>query len=52
VSVEDGEPKKKVPERSDALKVDLPFEEAIKAALNTKPPPSAKAKRKPKDKSG
>jgi hypothetical protein len=43
-----GEPERKLPERSDALKVDLPFEEALKVAVNTKPPPHTKAKRKRK----
>jgi hypothetical protein len=29
---------RKLPERSDALRIDLPFEDAISAALGTKPP--------------
>jgi len=38
--------KRPPPERGDALRVDLPFEEAIKAALETKPPPKERRKRK------
>lgn len=42
----ESEKRPKRPERNGALKVDLPFEEAIKAALETKPPPKGKRKRK------
>jgi hypothetical protein len=35
-----GEKPKKLPERADALNVPLDFEDAIKAALDTKPPPA------------
>ena len=45
-----GKPKRKLPERGDALSVPLPFDAAIKAALETKPPP-VKPKRKKKAKS-
>jgi hypothetical protein len=34
-----GEQPRKLPERGDALNVPLPFDAAIKAALETKPPP-------------
>lgn len=34
---EPGKPKKKLPERGDALKIDLPFDEAMKAALEVEP---------------
>jgi hypothetical protein len=43
-----GEKPKKPPERADALNVPLPFEDAIKAALETNPPVVAPKKRKPK----
>ena len=36
-----GKPKRKLPERADALSVPLPFDAAIKAALETKPPAKA-----------
>ena len=39
------EKQRKLPERADALKLDLPFATAIKAALNTKPPPRVDTKR-------
>jgi hypothetical protein len=42
-----GKPPRKLPERADALNVPLPFDDAIKAALETKPPPT-KPKRKRK----
>jgi hypothetical protein len=29
-------------QRSETLKIDLPFEEAVKAALETPPPPTTK----------
>jgi|SwirhisoilCB3_FD_contig_31_13221469_length_333_multi_2_in_0_out_0_1 hypothetical protein len=45
---EPGERKRKLPERADNLRVDLPFEEALKAAVATKPP--APYKKKPKQK--
>jgi hypothetical protein len=44
VPQEPGEQKRKLPERADNLRVDLPFEEAVRAALKTKPPPKAGAK--------
>jgi hypothetical protein len=48
VPQEPGEPKRKLPERADNLRVDLPFAEAIKAALAVKPPiEKKKPKRKP-----
>jgi hypothetical protein len=34
-----GKPPRKLPERGDAIKVPVPFDDAIKAALETKPPP-------------
>jgi len=34
--------KKPKPERNENLKIDLPFEEALKAALETKPKPTPK----------
>jgi hypothetical protein len=44
-----GEPPRKLPERGDALNVPLPFDAAVKAALETEPPPAKpKKKRKPK----
>jgi len=44
-----GKPNRKRPERADALRVDLPFEEAVRAALDTKPPtiPKKQTKRRP-----
>ena len=36
---EPGEQKRKLPERADALRIELPFEEAVRAALETKPEP-------------
>jgi hypothetical protein len=41
VPAESGKPsenERKLPERGDALNIDLPFDEAIKAALAVKPP--------------
>jgi hypothetical protein len=38
----DGKPTRKLPERADALNVPLPFAAAIKAALETRPPPREK----------
>jgi hypothetical protein len=43
-----GKPKRKLPERADALNVPLPFDAAIKAALETGPPPTDKPKKKRK----
>jgi hypothetical protein len=43
VPAEPGDSNKKLPERADALKIDLPFEDALGAALATPPP-----KKKPK----
>jgi hypothetical protein len=34
-----GKQPKKLPERDDALHVPVPFDAAVKAALETKPPP-------------
>jgi hypothetical protein len=52
VSEQSGKPTRKLPERRDALVVPLPFEDAIKAAVETRPPPKAptakKKKRKPR----
>jgi hypothetical protein len=46
---EPGEQKRKLPERADALRIDLPFDRAVAAALRVKPPAKApKQKRKPK----
>lgn len=43
------EKQRKLPERADALRLDLPFEDAIRAALQTKPPsPRIKKARKKK----
>ena len=39
-------PKRKLPERGDRLNVPLPFEDAVKAALETKPPPKKPAEPK------
>ena len=47
-----GKQPRKLPERGDALKIDLEFEDAIKAALETPSPktaPRKRRKRKPKD---
>jgi hypothetical protein len=41
-----GKPPRKLPERADALNVPLPFDDAIKAALETKPPPEIPKRRK------
>jgi hypothetical protein len=39
--------KRRLPEREDALKIDLPFEDAVKTALDTPAPPlKAKAAKK------
>jgi hypothetical protein len=51
VPQEPGKPKRKLPERADALKIDLPFEDALKAAVEVKPeqhPPKTKQKRRRK----
>jgi hypothetical protein len=48
VPQDSGEQNKKLPERADNLRVDLPFEDAIRAALTTKPPPALKKKRRTK----
>jgi hypothetical protein len=49
VPQEPGKPKRKLPERDDALKIDLPFEEAVKAALEAKAPKQpARVKRRTK----
>jgi hypothetical protein len=49
VPQEPGEQNRKLPERADALRIDLPFEEAVEAALKVKPPPKAqKRPRQPK----
>lgn len=45
-----GKPKRKLPEREDALSVPLDFDAAIKAALETRPPPYLKTKERPKRK--
>ena len=37
-----GKKPRKPPERGDALSVPIPFDAAIKAALETKPPPETK----------
>jgi len=42
---ESGKPNRKLPERDDALKIDLPFDEALLAALKT-PPETRRPKRK------
>jgi hypothetical protein len=39
VPQEPGKQKRKLPERADALRLDLPFEDAVRAALAAKPPP-------------
>jgi hypothetical protein len=41
-----GKPKRKLPERGDALSVPLPFDAAIRAALETKPPPETRGSKK------
>jgi len=46
VPADSGEPKRKLPERADALRVDLDFEEALRAAVATKPPGQKKPKPK------
>jgi hypothetical protein len=43
-----GKKPRKPPEREDALRVPLDFDDAVKAALETRPPPDLKAKKKPK----
>lgn len=43
---EPGKPKRKLPERADALKIDLPFDEAVKAALEVRPERLPQPKRK------
>ena len=44
-----GKPPRKLPERADSLNVPLPFDAALRAALETKPPPEKPArKRKPR----
>jgi hypothetical protein len=49
VPAEPGDSNKKLPERGDALRIDLPFEEAVRAALKTSPQPAIpKTKRKRK----
>lgn len=42
---------RKLPERADALNLDLPFEDAVRAALAAKPEPK-KSKRKRRKPSG
>jgi hypothetical protein len=37
---------RKLPERGDALNVPLPFDTAVKAALETRPPPNEPKKRR------
>jgi hypothetical protein len=46
---EQPEQQRKLPERADALNIEVPFEEAVRAALAIKPEPK-KATRKPKRK--
>lgn len=41
---EPGEKKRKLPERADALRIDLPFDDAMKAALETPPPKKMRKK--------
>jgi hypothetical protein len=43
---EPGEQKRKLPERADALRIDLPFDEAVGAALKVKPPPKGPSRPK------
>jgi hypothetical protein len=43
-----GKKPRKPPERADALSVPLPFDAAIKAALETEPPPEKKKSRMPR----
>jgi hypothetical protein len=45
---EPGDSKRKLPERADALNIDLPWEEALRAALEVKPPADRPKKVKPK----
>ena len=49
---ERGAPKRKLPQREDALKIDLPFDEALKAALEAKPEPKEPARPRKKRKRG
>jgi hypothetical protein len=42
VPPEPGKPKRKLPERADNLRVDVPFDEAIRAVLAVKPPATPK----------
>jgi hypothetical protein len=37
VPPEPGKPKRKLPERADALRINLPFDQAIEAALKATP---------------
>jgi hypothetical protein len=41
---------RKPPERSDALRINLEFDEAVRAALETEPPPPRPSKRKKRKK--
>jgi hypothetical protein len=50
-AVPSGKPPRKLPVRADALNLPVPFDAAIKAALETKPPPEQPKKRKTKPKS-
>lgn len=43
-----GRPNRKLPVRADALKVPVQFEAAIKAVLETKPPPIEPKKKRSK----
>jgi hypothetical protein len=43
-----GKKPRRPPERADALSVPLPFDAAIKAALETRPPPDKGRPKKPK----
>jgi hypothetical protein len=44
---EPGKPSRKLPERGDALKIDLPFDEAVRAALQTRPLPDDEPAKEP-----
>jgi hypothetical protein len=46
-----GKQPRKLPERADALSVPLPFDDAIKAALETKPPAATTKKQKKRKRS-
>jgi hypothetical protein len=41
-----GKQQRKLPERADSLNVPLPFDVAVRAALETRPPPKSETSRK------